>query len=29
MAAHFARLKIGYAHREKAKYPPYYTEEVQ
>jgi len=27
--AHFARLKIGYAHRDKAKYPPYYTEGVQ
>ena len=27
--AHFARLKIGYAHRDKAKYPPYYTERVQ
>ena len=27
--AHFARLKIGYAHRDKAKYPPYYKEGVQ
>ena len=27
--AHFARLKIGYAHRDKAKYPPYYAEGVQ
>ena len=27
--AHFVRLKIGYAHRDKAKYPPYDTEGVQ